>query len=79
MAQLTEAQQKALDAGTHVLDPVHGFVPVTPVSGTATTAEGVEVTPVQDAPSGNADFAVNTADVIKAQQAAVKETQKEQK
>lgn len=60
---LTDAQRAALDAGTHVLDPVFGFQPVLPVTEGGTVA--------QDAPGANESF----DDEIAREQQAIQEAQ----
>lgn len=66
MSQLNKEQEAAVKAGTHTIDPVHGFVPILPVG--AGDPVGDPVTVEADQPS-----------VIEAQAAAVKETEKDRK
>ncbi len=66
---LTDEQKAAVDSGTHVIDPVHGFVPALPT--TEPTADGSSL--VQDPPGAATADGLSEGEVIQAQAQAVQE------
>lgn len=79
MSRITETQQKQLDAGTHVMDAVHGFVPKLPVGAAQVDGDKVQVDTIDPAPAVASQPQVDEAARLKAEGQAVKQTEKEQR